>query len=103
VIPAGVKMRRSFSFWTGEKSWLNRKYRALVDRWLQRKYSLPDYFFDLTQCMQEKKLDRVVALAKSSNVELMTHPILEFEFNYLMSDEFEAMLQRLGVGDYAKV
>src|SRR5947208_12754056 len=70
LIPAGMKMRRNFSFWPGEKSWLNRTYRALVDRWLARRYQLPDYFFDLTQCIQEKKLDRVTAVAKSSNVEL---------------------------------
>jgi predicted glycoside hydrolase/deacetylase ChbG (UPF0249 family) len=40
VIPAGVKMRRNFSFWPGEKGLLNRTYRALVDRWLARKYEL---------------------------------------------------------------
>jgi predicted glycoside hydrolase/deacetylase ChbG (UPF0249 family) len=103
VIPAGVKMRRSFSFWPGEKSWLNRKYRALVDRWLQRKYRLTDYFFDLTQCIQYEKLDRVATLAQSNNVELMTHPNVREESEYLMSDEFEAMLHRLNVGSYALI
>src|SRR5204862_3047353 len=92
VIPAGVKMRRNFSFLPGEKSWLNRAYRALVDRWLARRYRLTDYFFDLSQCIQEKKLDRVAALARSKNVELMTHPILDLESDYLMIEYFEAML-----------
>jgi predicted glycoside hydrolase/deacetylase ChbG (UPF0249 family) len=103
VIPAGMKMRRNFSFWPGEKSLFNRAYRALADRWLARRYRLPDYFFDLTQCIREKKLERVAALAKSSNVELMTHPIVRAESEYLMSDEFQAMLQRLEVGGYALV
>src|SRR5436305_8482771 len=85
VIPAGMKMRRNFSFWPGEKSWLNRTYRALVDRWLARKYRLTDYFFDLSQSLQEQKLDRVVALAKFSKVELMTHPIIRTESEYLLS------------------
>src|SRR5439155_13655096 len=67
VIPAGMKTRRNFSFWPGEKSLLNRTYRLLVDRWLARRYQLPDYFFDLTQCIQQKRLDRVLALAKSGN------------------------------------
>src|SRR5207237_6047878 len=58
VIPAGMKIRRNFSFWPGEKSWLNRTYRGLVDRWLARKYRLTDYFFDLSQSLQEQKLDR---------------------------------------------
>ena len=93
LIPAGMNVRRNFSFRPGEKSWLNRAYRRVVDRGLARKFRLTDYFFDLTQCIQEKRLDRVVALAKSSNVELMTHPILQLESRYLMSDEFSTMLE----------
>jgi predicted glycoside hydrolase/deacetylase ChbG (UPF0249 family) len=103
MIPAGTKLRRNFSFWPGEKSILNRTYRWLVDRWLARRYRLADYFFDLTQCLQEKKLERVAALAKSTNVELMTHPIVNAEEEYLMSDEFRELLQRLEIGDYALV
>jgi len=103
MIPAGMKMRRNFSFWPGEKSLLNRTYRGLVDRWLARRYRLPDYFFDLTQCLQGKKLDRVATLAKSNNVELMTHPVVRHETEYLISDEFQAMLQCLEVGSYALV
>jgi hypothetical protein len=96
-------MRRNFSFWPGEKSWLNRKYRALVDRWLGRRYQLTDYFFDLTQCIEGKKMDRVAALAKSKNVELMTHPQVSTEEEYLMGDAFREILQRLEVGGYALV
>ncbi len=103
MIPAGMRMRRNFSFWPGEKSALNRAYRRFVDRWLTRRYRLTDYFFDLTQCIEQKKLDRVVALAKSSSVELMTHPIVHSEAEYLMSDEFCGVLQRLELGSYALV
>jgi predicted glycoside hydrolase/deacetylase ChbG (UPF0249 family) len=103
LVPAGMRIRRNFSFFPGEKSWLNRTYRALVDRWLARKYQLTDYFFDLTQCIQGKKLDRVVAIAGSSNVELMTHPVLRTEADYLLSDEFSMMLRRFEVGSYAWV
>ena len=103
LIPAGIKMRRNFSFWPGEKSLLNRTYRALVDRWLARRYRLTDYFFDLAQCLQGNKLDRVATLAKSNNVELMTHPIVRMESEFLMSDEFLEMLQHLDVGSYAVV
>jgi chitin disaccharide deacetylase len=103
VIPAGMKMRRNFSFWPSEKSLLNRAYRGLVDRWLAHRYRLPDYFFDLTQCIREKKLDRVAALAKSNSVELMTHPIVQAEADYLMSNEFQEFVQCLEVGGYALV
>jgi predicted glycoside hydrolase/deacetylase ChbG (UPF0249 family) len=103
LIPTGMKLRRNFSFWPGEKSLLNRAYRGLVDSWLSRRYRLPDYFFDLTQCIEEKKLDRMAALAKSHNVELMTHPIRRMEASYLMSDEYRLLLEGLEAGDYALV
>jgi chitin disaccharide deacetylase len=101
--PVGVKMRRNFSFWPREKSLVNRSYRAFVDRWLARRYQVADYFFDLTQCIRDEKLDRVAALAKSNNVELMTHPVVQTEAKFLMSEEFQLMLQRLEVGGYALV
>ena len=103
LIPIGMKLRRNFSFWPGEKSMLNRTYRRLVDRWLACRYRLTDYFFDLTQCIEGKKLDRVAALAKSGNVELMTHPIVNAEHEYLMGDEFQEILQRPEIGHYALV
>jgi predicted glycoside hydrolase/deacetylase ChbG (UPF0249 family) len=103
LIPAGTKMRRNFSFWPREKSIVNRTYRSLIDRWLARKYQLPDYFFDLSQCIQERKLTQVTALAESNTVELMTHPIDATESEYLMRDEFWAVLQRLEIGGYALV
>ncbi|TMP94576.1 MAG: ChbG/HpnK family deacetylase [Verrucomicrobia bacterium] len=103
MIPAHTKLRRNFSFWPGEKSMSNRTYRWLVDRWLARRYRLADYFFDLTQCIEGKKLDRVAALAKSSNVELMTHPTVSAEKAFLMSDEFQVILQHLEIGGYALV
>ena len=103
LIPTGVKVRRNFSFWSGEKSWFNRTYRELVDRWLARRYQLSDYFFDLTQSIEGKKMDRVLALAKLSTVELMTHPLIQTESEYLMSDEFAGLLHRLEIGSCVSV
>jgi predicted glycoside hydrolase/deacetylase ChbG (UPF0249 family) len=103
IIPAGIRMRRSFSFWPGEKSWLNRMYRGLIDRWLLRRYRVPDYFFDLTQSIRGKKMARVMELARSSKVELMAHPVIRTESDYLMGDQFRAMLDRLDTASYALV
>jgi len=103
MIPAGARMRRNFSFWPGEKSFLNRAYRGFVDRWLARRYCLADYFFDLTQSIRDKKLDRIAALATSRNVELMTHPGVPSELAYLMSDEFATLLRGVEIGTYARM
>ena len=97
VIPPGLKVRRHFSFWPKEKSLPNRGYRASVNWWLARKYRLDDYFFDLTQCIEQNKFHRIMALAKSSDVELMTHPIVHSEFDYLMGDSFFTLLEGLDV------
>jgi predicted glycoside hydrolase/deacetylase ChbG (UPF0249 family) len=103
AIPAGTRMRRNFSFWPGEKGWFNRTYRALIDHRLARKYRLTDYFFCLSQSIQQNKLGRVEALAKSNKVELMTHPVVPLESDFLMGHEFRSMLQRLEIGGYALV
>jgi chitin disaccharide deacetylase len=95
TIPKGMKIRRHFSFWPKEKGLLNRTYRNSVNWWLARRYQLADYFFDLTQCIKEEKFARVRMLAKSSNVEMMTHPISQSEMEYLLGDTFLALLEGL--------
>jgi hypothetical protein len=103
LAPAGTKMRRNFSFWPGEKNWLNRRYRAWVDWWLSRCYVLPDYFFCISQSLVHKKLERVESLARNSSVELMTHPSEPSESQYLLSDAFQAFLGRIPAGSYAQL
>lgn len=103
LLPSGIRVRRNFSFWPGEKSWLNRTYRDAIDRWLSRDHILTDYFFDLTTCLEQKRLDRVVRLARSNSVELMTHPIARHETEYLLSDEFCGILHQLDMGERALV
>ena len=100
LIPAGILIRRNFSFWPGEKSLFNRAYRRGVDRWLARRYRLTGYFFDLTQCMKENKWRRVATLARSADVELMTHPVNQEEQAYLMSGDFYEFLQQVQLGNY---
>ena len=103
IPPKSAKMRRNFSFWPGEKSWLNRVYRRTVDRWLARRYRLTEFFFDLTESLQHHCLDRALALAGTGSVELMTHPTLKFECEFLMSDAFPPMLRGLDIGSYRQL
>src|SRR6266545_3867374 len=86
----------------------NKYSQLLYNPFLRREFAYSysaqaDYFFDLTQCIRDGKLDRVAALAKSNNVELMTHPVVRTEAKFLRSEEFQLMLQRLEVGGYALV
>jgi predicted glycoside hydrolase/deacetylase ChbG (UPF0249 family) len=92
LLPEGQRVRRSFSFFPGEKSAINRGYRALVDRRLARHYRVTDYFFSLKQCLQQGRMPRVFDLARTQTVELMTHPLVPAEHHYLMSDAYAQAL-----------
>jgi hypothetical protein len=99
-IPPGHKVRRSFSFWPGEKGLVNRLYRRQVDKCLGRKYCLTNYFFSLGQCLQEGRLGRVAELARTTNVELMTHPQKTEEKTWLMSDACLTLRADIRSGTY---
>ena len=101
VIPAGETVRRDFSYWPGERSPLARAYRWLIDRSLERKYIVTRYFFSLRECLETGRLPRVFRLARSFDVELMTHPSNPVEYEYLMSDRHEDALSQLLTGSYS--
>ena len=84
LMPAGARVRRSFSFRAGEKSLINRAYRSTVDRCLARRHRITDYFFCLTQHFAPDALKRIVEMARCASVELMTHPGRPAEYAYLM-------------------
>lgn len=103
VIPRGQKIRRGFFFWPDEKSFLNRAYRRVVDWRVAQRYVTTDYFFSLAQCYEEERLERVLALAEGSNVEIMCHPANRPERALLLGDEFGRRLARLNLGSYRQV
>lgn len=87
LLPAGVIVRRNFSFRAGEKSFLNRAYRSWRDRQLARRYQIADYFFDLMPAKPER-LKAIFALAAHADVEIETHPVNDDEYEFLRGDEF---------------
>ncbi len=103
LIPEGQKIRRNFTYAPGEKSLLNRMYRLMCDSWLKRKYQTIDYLFSLTELISADKLTQGLEFAKKSNVELVTHPELEKEFEYLMSDTFILALTNLKTGTFSQL
>jgi len=103
IMPAGTKVRRSFSFSQGERNFLNRLYRTSVDRWLGQRHCLTDYFFGLSNHPTLARLERVIGLARSSNVELMVHPELREEYELLMSDRYGCSLVDVRMAGYAEL
>jgi hypothetical protein len=103
IIPMGHRVRRNFSFKSGEKGWLNRAFRRASDWWLSRNYRLTDYFFALSQHLSVAALDRVTSLSKTSSVELMTHPAQRDEQTFLVGTVCERLAREMSEGTYANV
>ena len=101
IIPAGERVRRSFSFKPGEKGLLNRLYRRVVDRRLANRYRLTDFFFALSQHLGPARLAPLFALARTAKVELMTHTWNQLEYDCLMSDSFRQLADGIEVRSYA--
>jgi predicted glycoside hydrolase/deacetylase ChbG (UPF0249 family) len=101
ILPEGTKVRRNFTFFPGEKSWLNRVFRELVDRRLARRHVLTDYFFSLRDCLKTRRIRPVRELAAAANVEVMTHPIYPEEKRFLLSEESRELIDGVETGTYA--
>jgi predicted glycoside hydrolase/deacetylase ChbG (UPF0249 family) len=100
ILPVGTKVRRSFTFFAGEKDPINRAYRRMVDRSLARRHTITDHFFSIAHYLDPLRLERVIDLSKRNKVELMTHPALDNEFAFLTGDSFAAAIARTSVGSY---
>lgn len=92
-IPKGIRIRRNFTFYPGEKDPVNRLYRYLVDRCLNSKFLCTDYFFSIKP-IDRKKIQKGVLLSKSSDVEIMVHPGVENEYLFLLSSEWADLLSQ---------
>ena len=99
----GVRVRRSFSFQPGEKSWANRMVRCFIDRRITRRARSTEYFLDLADCLRKNSVDRLVRLARMANVELMTHPVRAAESNWLLSDACKGALEQVQIGSYRSI
>lgn len=103
ILPAGQKVRRSFSFQRGEKNPANRAYRRVVDWSLMRRHRLTDSFFALAQHLQTESLAPLFDLARTSNVEVMTHTWNRPEYDLLMSDAVPHLSQGIKMASYARL
>ena len=103
VIPRNTKIRRGFYFWPGEKSYFNRAYRTAIDKWLTKRYRTTDFFFALSQCLDESRLGKVLQLANTYQVELMVHPVKDSERSRLLEPTFGKQTAQITTGSYQQV
>ena len=101
VLPAGSRLRVSFTFFPDEKGLANRLYRQALNAILRRRHICADQFYSVEPIRKWDRLVRIVDQAKTRSVELMVHPNRAAEFEFLMSDEFVALLRGLRMGTYS--
>jgi len=101
LISEGSKVRRSFTFSAGEKMFLNRFYRNIVDSLLKSRYTCTDLFFCFSQNQSTERLLYIVMLAKYQIVEVMVHPERKKEFECLMSNEYFNLISLVQTGNYS--
>ena len=103
IIPEGEKVRRTFHFWPGEKSVVNRTARRFLNYLVDRRYRSTDYFFALSQSIGGERLARIKRVAQTATVEIMTHPVVAREQSFILGEEFAAFVDGLEAGTYASL
>lgn len=100
LIPRGTRIRRSFSFASGERNLANRVFRRIVDRKVTKDYITTDLFFAALPKEPLDVLRRNVALARKWNVELMVHISKDFELKFLTDPAVIAIMREAQMGTY---
>jgi hypothetical protein len=103
IIPFGSCVRRNFSFEPGERGFVNRSYRRIVDGWLRRHYCCTDYFYSLEKAFNSGKLGKIIDLAGSANVEVMVHPEIKESFDFLNGNTYRNLIAQITLGTYRMI
>lgn len=96
LLPAGTNVRRSKSWFPGEKGAAERFYRRIQTRFLNRRNQTTDYFFDLVPIEQDR-LKKIAALAHHADVEVSAHPEEEREYRFLLNGGLGEFVQNVAI------
>jgi predicted glycoside hydrolase/deacetylase ChbG (UPF0249 family) len=98
-------LRRAQSFLGGRRSPARRVYRSALNLAVRRRFRSARFLSlrDLHPDLGGSGLDRLPALARSADVEVMTHPAWDDEREVLLSPRWLAMLAGLPTGSHAEL
>ena len=74
LLPAGCRLRISFTFFDDEKSLLNRLYRRGLNAALRQRHVCADRFYSIQPIARRDRIARIFEQARTNSVELMVHP-----------------------------
>jgi len=84
---------KNFSFASGEKGALNRRYRRWQDSRLAKRHRMTDFFFCTAPDGSAGRLEKIFDLASRCSVEVETHPVDADEYQFLTGGE---LMRRVG-------
>jgi predicted glycoside hydrolase/deacetylase ChbG (UPF0249 family) len=103
TLPRSIKLRRTHTFSSGEKSIANRMLRELMHFALGQRHPTTRYFFSIRQlhpALGGRDLDAKLNLAHHNSVEVMCHPERDDERTVLSSRAWTDRLYSLPTGSY---
>ena len=83
LLPAGTIVRRNFTFASGEKGIVNRVYRGIVDRAVQRRHRTTDGLYSLPPLSPAGRVKAIFSKAQQQIIEVETHPVNADEYRFL--------------------
>ena len=99
-IPSGQRVRRNLTFGVRQKSIVNRAFRKIVDAWLLGRYCCTDFVFGFEHlCVPDNQKD-IIRKAHSLTVELVVHPGITEEYNFINSSHFKKLVSNVPKGTY---
>jgi predicted glycoside hydrolase/deacetylase ChbG (UPF0249 family) len=104
ALPRGSRMRPSFTFRRGDKSFVNRVARGVLNTLIRTRFKTPRYLFSIRTVhpsLGGAGLDSVLHLSSSQSVELMTHPAWSDEAAILDSPAWLSAIEGFRLGSYA--
>ncbi len=101
VIPSKFRIRRGVSFEGEERSAINRAYRNMVNKLIQKRHLCVDKFYVDEKQLLESGIQHIVTKSKSCNVELSSHPEESECYDFLMGDDFFRLIASTRLGRYS--
>jgi chitin disaccharide deacetylase len=96
-------MRATFTFLRGEKGWAKRSVRILTNRVLRRRFESTQQFISLLSVnsrVDVGELTGKLVEARKTSLEVMTHPGVRAEYEFLMSEEWLHAMAGMPLGTF---
>ena len=93
LINKGEYIRKTFTFFKGEKFFPNRAFRGIFNKMINLNYISTKYFMDI-QPITQYRIKKIIDLSRQDSLELMVHPENDNELKFLISPLFITLLDQ---------